>query len=132
MSVPTASMGDIAFLLLIFFILVSNYVKESGIKYKPAAAREVESLKEARVSVVLDEEGRIYLQGKQVSDAKAIEWGVAALIANAKTADGKLVMLKCDKDVDRTKFEPVIEAISKAGGVIVAIGTKNPVVPGAK
>jgi biopolymer transport protein ExbD len=125
MIVPTASMGDIAFLLTIFFILTSNFAKEAGIKYNPAKAKEVTSLKESRVSVVVNENGQLYLQGKQVQDAKAIEWGVAALIANAKTPEGKMVMLKCDKDVDRHVFEPVLEALSKAGGLIVAIGEKN-------
>lgn len=127
--VPTASMGDIAFLLTIFFILTSNFAKEAGIKFKPAAAREVKTLKESRVSVVVDEKGQIHLQGKLVADAKAIEWGVAALIANAKTPEARQVMLKCDKNVDRSIFEPVLEAISKAGGIIVAIGEKSAAQP---
>lgn len=124
MMVPTTSMGDIAFLLTIFFILTSNFAKESGIKYTPASALDVKVLKESKVAVVVDEQGQLFLQGKQVSDVKAIEWGVAALIQNAKTPEGKWVMLKCDKAVDRAVFEPVLEAISKAGGTIVAVGEK--------
>ena len=124
MMVPTASMGDIAFLLTIFFILTSNFAKEAGIKYNPAAARDVTTLKESRVSIVVDEKGQIFLQGKQVPDAKAIEWGVAALIQNAKAPEARQIMLKCDKNVDRSIFEPVLEAISKSGGIIVAIGEK--------
>jgi biopolymer transport protein ExbD len=125
MSVPTASMGDIAFLLTIFFILASNFAKESGIKYEQARAKEVASLKESKVSVVVDENGHIYLQGKRLNDAKALEWGVSALISHAKTPEAKMVMLKCDRKLDRTIFEPVLEAISNAGGLIVAIGDKS-------
>lgn len=125
MMIPTASMGDIAFLLTIFFILTSNFAKEAGIKLKPASAMEVKTLQESRISVAIDEKGDLFLQGKQVADARAIEWGVAALIQNAKTPEARQVMLKCDKNADRSVFEPVLESISKAGGVIVAIGDKS-------
>ena len=124
-AVPTTSMGDIAFLLTIFFILTSNFAKESGIKLNPPKAPELQTMKEPHVSVAVDEKGVIHLQGQKVADAKAVEWGVAALIARAKTTEGRQVMLKCDKAVDRSVFEPVIEAISKAGGIIVAVGEKS-------
>jgi biopolymer transport protein ExbD len=125
MMVPTASMGDIAFLLTIFFILTSNFAKESGIKFTPAQAVDVLTLKENKISVVVDEQGKAFLQGHQVDDANAVEWGVAALIQNAKGPEGRSVMFKCDKAVDRAVFEPVISAISRAGGTIVAIGEKS-------
>ncbi len=123
-NMATTSMADIAFLLIIFFILTSNFAKENGIKFTPPKAPEIQTLKESRVSVLVDEKGDIYLQGKKVADAKAIEWGVAALLASAQTPEAKQVMFKCDNHADRSVFEPVIESISKAGGILVAIGDK--------
>ena len=41
-TVPLASMGDIAFLLTIFFILTSNFAKDDTRNIKPPTARELE------------------------------------------------------------------------------------------
>ena len=37
-SVPTASMGDIAFLLIIFFMVCSKFSQDVAIKLKPPVA----------------------------------------------------------------------------------------------
>ena len=42
--VPLASMGDIAFLLTIFFILTSNFAKDDTRNIKPPTARELEQM----------------------------------------------------------------------------------------
>ena len=55
-------------------------------------------------------------------DAQAIEIGVETLIKDRATEQGRTVMFKCDKAVTREVFEPVLEAISKAGGIIAAMG----------
>jgi len=34
-------------------------------------------------------------------------------------------MFKCDQATDKKIFEPVIEAISKAGGIVAAMGEKK-------
>ena len=37
-------------------------------------------------------------------------------------AQDRLVVFRCDQGVDKQVFEPVLAAISKAGGVIAAVG----------
>ena len=39
--IPIASMGDIAFLLIIFFMLTSNFIQEAHIRLTPASAADV-------------------------------------------------------------------------------------------
>jgi hypothetical protein len=64
----------------------------------------------------------LYIQGNQVPDAEAIEWGVRALIADKETPEGRTVMFRCDQAVSREVFEPVLDAIAKGGGIIAAMG----------
>ncbi len=123
--VPVTSMGDIAFLLIIFFMLCSNFARETGINVEPPQSIDVDDLEKTAVSVQIDKEGQIYLQGVQIDDVEAIEWAVAAFIKDAKTDKDKIVLFKCDASVDRAVFEPVIEAIAKGGGLIGAIGDKT-------
>lgn len=124
-NVPTTSMGDIAFLLIIFFMVCSNFAKESGIKIKAPQAPDIEQIKESKVSVAIDAQGAIYLNGVAVSDAQGVEWGVAALLTGRTNDLQRTVMFKCDKEIDKSVFEPVLAAISKAGGLVAAIGEKQ-------
>ena len=120
--VPTTSMGDIAFLLIIFFMVCSNFAKEASQKLKPPKAADLQKIQESSISVSIDEQGLIYIQGANVPDEQAIEYGVEALIKDRATEQGRTVMFKCNKAVTREVFEPVIEAISKAGGIVAAMG----------
>ncbi|NLB56636.1 MAG: biopolymer transporter ExbD, partial [Lentisphaerae bacterium] len=92
-SVPVASMGDIAFLLIIFFMVCSNPMKEQHIDLQPPRAEDLVDVKEENVSVSISAQGQIFVQGLVVADAEAAGWMVAALIAD-KVADGRTVMLK--------------------------------------
>lgn len=124
-NVPVASMGDIAFLLIIFFMVCSNFIKESAVRrLEPPRAIDLERVDEAPISVSIDSEGVVYLQGQEVGVA-AIEDGVGALIKDKKTEKGRTVLFKCDKAIAKTHFEPVMDAIAKAGARITAVGQKS-------
>jgi len=119
---PTASMGDIAFLLTIFFMVCSNFTKEAGVKLELPRVPTVRELQEAAISVSIDDQGQIHLQGQLVPDAQSIELGVAALLQTRTDDTARLVMFKCDKAVDKAVFEPVLDAIGRAGATIAAVG----------
>lgn len=121
-TVPTTSMGDIAFLLIIFFVVASQFTRDTSVRVTPPQSTYVSILENARVTVSIDAEGNIYLQGQKVESAKAIEWGVASLMANASTDADRTVIFRCDRTVDRSVFQPVIEAITQGGGIVAAVG----------
>jgi biopolymer transport protein ExbD len=121
-TVPLASMGDIAFLLTIFFILTSNFAKDDTRNMKPPSARELAQLENQNVSVSIDADGGIFFNGRPVGSAATVEAGVAGFLAGTKDAKDRMVVFRCDQGVDKKVFEPVLAAISKAGGVIAAVG----------
>jgi biopolymer transport protein ExbD len=120
--VPLASMGDIAFLLTIFFILTSNFAKDDTRNIAPPSAAELAQLENQNVSVSIDGDGGMFFNGRPVGSADVIEAGVAGFLAGKKDAKDRIVVFRCDKGVDKQVFEPVLAAISKAGGVIAAVG----------
>ncbi|MBT3379211.1 MAG: biopolymer transporter ExbD [Lentisphaerae bacterium] len=124
-TVPVASMGDIAFLLIIFFILCSNFVRESAVELQPPRAEALAPLKETQVSVSIDKEGVVRLQGAVVSRSKDVEWGVRGLLARRATETGQTVLFKCDENVEKDVFEPVLDAIARGGGIVGALGEKR-------
>lgn len=124
--VPIASMGDIAFLLIIFFLVCSEVSKDkNNLQVTLPFSEFVDKVKVPVVArVALDEGGDIYFDGARVDSAKDVEWGVRALLANTVADDQRHVQFKCDKSQPKEVFEPVLQAIATAGGIIEAVGEK--------
>ena len=124
--VPIASMGDIAFLLIIFFLVCSEVAKEKNLDVTLPLSEHVEKVKASVVArVAIDESGEIYFDGTRVDNAKDVEWGIRALLTNTVSDDQRHVQFKCDAALPKETFEPVLKAIAEAGGIIEAVGEKN-------
>ncbi len=121
--VPVASMGDIAFLLIIFFLVASEIAKEPEVEWTAPRSSYVENV-EATVAarVAVDAEGQIYLDGRRVNGARDVEWELRAMLANTVADDQRHVQFKCDAALPKETFEPVLRAIAEAGGIIEAVG----------
>ena len=127
--VPVASMGDIAFLLIIFFMVASRFANDKG-NVTLAQSIEATEVKESKCVVSIDAEGVFWFQGEEVPESLDIKQGVKGWIdAQAKAGRtnviARTVMFRCDKTMPRHVFEPVIEAISAGGGLICAVGEKS-------
>lgn len=123
--VPVVSMGDIAFLLIIFFVLCSNIAREAGISVEPPVSVDLDQVDESTLVVAIDAESQIYFQGRKVHDADSLETEVADRLRDATSDKERRVLLRCDRAVDRAVFEPVMDAITRAGGIVVAVGEKS-------
>jgi biopolymer transport protein ExbD len=124
-------MGDIAFLLIIFFMLCSNFAKEARVKVKPPSSPDAADIKMSQISVSVDEHGKPWVNGEEVPDALAVEYAVAACLkGRGDDEESRTVHFKCDRSVTRDVFEPVISAIARAGGIVAAVGDKEKPVPG--
>ena len=113
------AMGDIAFNLLIFFVILARANDDSHLHWNPAQARNTESAGHSVVSVLVDSENKLYLNGRQI--------GIASLAASIENLLGdrppgeRIVLLKVHSETHAQRFEPVIEAVSEAGGDLVHI-----------
>jgi biopolymer transport protein ExbD len=124
-SIPTFAMGDIGFLLLIFFVILARVQNDSHIQWTPAQVEEIKPAAAALASVAIDSGRKVYLDGRETSP-DALAGRLEAILGDA--AEGaRRIHLKVDKDTPAETFEPVIEAISEAGGEITHIlETKDP------
>ena len=76
--VPVASMGDIAFLLIIFFLIASRLAQDKKIT-QPQSLDAVE-LKESVISVLIDENGHYYVNGREMKTAKDVQAEVQEML----------------------------------------------------
>ena len=118
-SIPSFAMGDIGFLLLIFFVILARARDDSHVQWQPARLPDVELAAAPLASVAIDTGSRTSLDGKEARPED--------LAARLKTILGttppgeRIVFLKVHREARATHFEPVISAISEAGGDLVHI-----------
>ncbi|MFK7850048.1 MAG: ExbD/TolR family protein [Akkermansiaceae bacterium] len=118
-SVPSFAMGDIGFLLLIFFVILARAQDDSHIQWQPARQDKIEIAASPRATVSIDTGFKTYLDGKEISNEELASKLNEAL-GDAPSGQ-RTVFLKVHNEAKASHFEPVITAISEAGGDLVHI-----------
>jgi biopolymer transport protein ExbD len=117
-------MGDIAFNLLIFFVILARAQDDSHLQWDPASAVKLDSAGGSKISVLIDSDNKYYING-QPFGAVQLASEIEALLGDAPAGE-RLVLLKVHRDAQAMYFEPAIEAISEAGGDLVHILEEKP------
>ncbi len=122
-GVPAVAMADIAFNLVLFFIMLAKTQDDSHLRWSPASTPVVQKAPIAKISVVIDNERKLYYNGQQIGISQlkeAVEQGL-----KDSPPGGRGVLLKIDKETPAQVFEPVVEAVSQAGGELMHILEKT-------
>jgi len=116
-----SSLTDIVFLLLIFFLLSSSFVVQSGIKIQlpKSIAAEQETLRQIVVTVT--EKGVIYLNDKQVG-AETLGGQLAPLLERDRD---KVVIIKADQMVSLQNAVQVMDIAKGVGAKRLVIATQQ-------
>lgn len=105
-----SSLTDIVLLLLIFFLLTSQFVIQTGVKVKLPGAKNNEQAVPSRLVVTLNAKHEIFLGAKKVT----LDVLPAKLSSIMKKAKEKNLIIRADKSVD---INLVIQVIDAAKGV---------------
>ncbi|HEX3151828.1 MAG TPA: biopolymer transporter ExbD [Gemmataceae bacterium] len=115
---PYVAMADIAFNLVLFFVIMAKTQDDKHIQWQPAKAKETQQAKNARVRVSVDQNSKVYLNGKEIGIRNLAEQ-VAIFLGD--NHENRTVLLKIHKDTLASTFEPIMEAVSQAGGDVVHV-----------
>jgi biopolymer transport protein ExbD len=113
-GIPYLPMADIAFNLVLFFIMMAKTQDDSKLGVEFARAPHTETAIEARVRVAVNHNGTVYLNGNQVSVSQLTS-SIERILGD-EPAGKRTVLLKIHRDTLASTFEPIIEAVSEAGG----------------
>lgn len=114
------SLIDIIFLLLIFFMLTSHFVKEEVINIDLPDAESGESIENIeQIEVVINEHNEIMINNQPV-DIEQLE---ELLRDELKTREEKVVRIRGDEAVDLGQAIDVFDAARKAGAQGIDIVT---------
>ena len=70
-GVPAVAMADIAFNLVLFFIMMAKTQDDSHLEWTPASTPVVQKTPNSKVSVVVDKQQKLYVNGEQIGIAQA-------------------------------------------------------------
>ena len=120
-QVPLTSLIDIVFLLLIYFLLTTNFLVEEGIKVKLPQARAAAPQTEEVITVYVDRQGRAFLGAEELSVARLFD----RLKEMIEGQENKLVVIKADRSVILNKAVKVMDVAKAAGAHRLCLATEK-------
>ena len=118
---PLTALIDIVFLLLIYFLLTTNFMVEEGIKIKLPQAKASAPQTEEVITVYVDRQGRAFLGTKEVS-MPALFDGLKEMIGGK---EDKLVVVRADRTVILNKAVKVMDVVKAAGAGRLCLATEK-------
>ena len=112
------SLADIAFLIIFFFMMTASFMRDKLVVALPSLPKTART--EAANSVAVDANGKIFLNGQAVENAKGLENHLKADLENKKGKELE-IRLRCDKTLKYKDYGAVYNAIAAAGGIIAVI-----------
>lgn len=118
---PLTSLIDIVFLLLIYFMLTTNFIVEEGIKIKLPNAKASAPQVKQEITIVVDKHGTTYIADKKVPIDKLFV-RIKNMIGNDTD---RLVVVKADKTVILNKAVRVMDIAKAAGASRLCLATEK-------
>jgi biopolymer transport protein ExbD len=120
-QIPLTGLIDIVFLLLIYFLLTTNFMVDEGIKIKLPQARASAPQTEEVITVYVDTEGRVYLGTREVSYASLFD----LLKEKIGNDNNRLVVVRADRAVILNKAVKVMDIAKAAGAGRLCLATEK-------
>jgi len=123
-TIDMTPMLDIVFIMLIFFIVTTSFVREAGIDInKPIAKSSQKKEKNNNIMVAITEEEAIWIDKKQI-DIRSLRANIQSLAASAGDKKSN-VIIQADKKAKTGVLVDVMDQIKMAGIENISIATKK-------
>ena len=120
-GIDMSPLMDCVFILLIFFIVTTTFVEETGIEVdKPQAAATATKLEKTSILLALTEKGEIVYGGREIGIS-----GVQPLVKRMLQKEEIPVIVEADKSAQTGLLVRVIDEAKLGGAVKVSVATKK-------
>ncbi|MDX1303526.1 biopolymer transporter ExbD [Photobacterium sp.] len=120
-QIDMTSMLDIVFIMLIFFIVTSSFVRESGVEVNRPQASNVVSQKEAGIFIAITSANDIYID-KRVVDAERVQAVLEHLLLEQPEAS---LVIQADEHAYNGTVVKVMDAAKGAGVQHIALAAEK-------
>lgn len=111
-NVPLTALIDIVFLLLIYFLLASNFVTQEGIDITLPKVKSVGIFSPQLTTVLVDKDGRFLFNDTEVDDRLLLD----ALRTQIRLSSDRDVIIKADRSVVYDRVIRAMDIAKQAGG----------------
>lgn len=119
---PLTALIDIVFLLLIYFLLTTNFMAEDGIRVQLPQATSQPPAEEEELTVVVDSDGTVFLGSRSVALNELLD----ALKNRLETAPETGIVVKADRTLVLDRVVQVMDVIRAAGASRLRLATERP------
>ena len=121
-EIPTASMADIAFLLIIFFMTTTNFAREKGLKFvlpeKKDQPQEVKIKSENLLKISINDKGELFLNDEEARWDNLEREVKLRLEKNPNL----IILIRTHRDAPYEYMIRAFDAVKAAGGKKVSLG----------
>lgn len=111
---------DIVFILLIFFIVTTVFVEETGVEVEKPRAAAQQDLDRNSILIGITAEGGVYYGGREIGVG-----GVRAVVGRLLKAEDVPVVIQADRRAATHKTVEVLDEAKLAGAARVFVSTVN-------
>jgi biopolymer transport protein ExbD len=111
---------DCVFILLIFFIVTTTFVEETGIEVDKPQAASASSLEKNSILIAVTQDGAVVYGGREIGVA-----GVQPLVKRMVQKEMVPVVVQADREVPTGLFVRVIDEAKMAGAEKISVATRR-------
>ncbi len=114
-------MIDMVFILLIFFLVASSFVKEAGIEVNRPVAQTAQTQGRGTIRIALSETGEIWMERRSI-DIRAVRANVERMLAESPEAS---VVVLADETAHTGLLVQVMDQVRLAGVSDIAVAARQ-------
>ncbi len=124
-QLPLTSLIDIIFLLLVYFLLTTNFMVDEGIKVKLPHANASKPQTEQEITIYVNKQGQAFLD----NDMVPLDILFRRLKERLAGGDKMLVVVRADRDVILNSAVKVMDVAKSAGAGKLCLATEKDLHP---
>jgi biopolymer transport protein ExbD len=119
MGIDMSPLIDCVFILLIFFIVTTVFVEETGVEVNKPQAASASQLEKTSILIALTSKGQIVYGGRELNIN-----GVRPLVERLLREEQVPVIIQADSDSNSGLLVRIIDAANLAGAAKVSVATR--------
>jgi len=117
-TIDMSPLLDVVFILLIFFIVSTVFVKETGVEVNKPQAISAQKLDKMAILIAITNSGEVIYDGANIGVA-----GVRGTVEQLLLKDDRAVVIQADRNVLTEQLVQVVDAVKLAGASEVNLAT---------
>lgn len=119
-DIDLAPLLDVVFILLIFFIVTTVFVRETGVEVDKPSAVSTETLQKSVILIAITANGEVVYDGTNIGVS-----GVRGTVTQLMRTNDQPLVIQADKSVSTELLVDVIDQAKLAGVQSVSLATVN-------